>query len=85
MLTFCKVPCLFWVLFYFLRVSWSPGWPRSHCVAKDDLEHMIFLPLSPKCWGFGHVPPYLAWKVTLRMRNSLGVAKNTIPDTQQAL
>lgn len=28
-------------------ISFSPGWPQTHCVAKDDLEPQILLPLSP--------------------------------------
>lgn len=29
--------------------SHSPGWPQTHCAAKDDLELLILPPLPPKC------------------------------------
>lgn len=39
---------------FFETVSHSPSWPRIHCVAKDDLELMLLLPLSPKSWCHRH-------------------------------
>lgn len=30
-----------------LKWSHSPKWPRTHCVAKGDLELLIPLPLLP--------------------------------------
>lgn len=45
---FCLSFQLF-LLFFFLRVSHSPGWPQTSYVAKDDPELLIFLPLCPPC------------------------------------
>lgn len=33
------------------RVSYGPGWPRTHYVTKDDLELPILLPLH--LWSAG--------------------------------
>lgn len=39
------------------RVSCSPGWPPTHCTARDDLDDLlIFLPLSPKFWDYRYKP-----------------------------
>lgn len=45
---------LFWDM-----VSCSPTWCLTHYVAKNDLEHLIFLPLYPESWDCTCVPPCL--------------------------
>jgi hypothetical protein len=35
----------------------SSGKPQAHFVAEASLELVTFLPQSPKCWDFRHVPP----------------------------
>lgn len=34
------------------QVLRSPGRPRIYYVAKKDLEPLILLSLSPRCWGY---------------------------------
>lgn len=31
------------------RTSNSTDWPEAHCVAEEDLEYLILLPLPPRC------------------------------------
>lgn len=40
-------------------VSCNPDYSQILHVLKNNLEHLVFLPLSPKCWGFKHVSPCL--------------------------
>lgn len=42
------------------HVACSSGCPQTLCVAKDDLELLIFLPPPSASWDYWHVPPYLA-------------------------
>lgn len=35
--------------------SHSPGWPRTPCVAEDDHEILILLPLRPQCPEYKYV------------------------------
>lgn len=44
---FCLFFQLFLLLFFFLRVSYSTGWPQTSYVTKDDPELLIFLLLCP--------------------------------------
>lgn len=41
------------------RVSCSLYWPLTYCVAEDDPEFLILLPLPPKSWSSRCVPPCL--------------------------
>ena len=34
------------------RVSRSPGWLRTHAVARDNPKFLILLPLTPKWWDY---------------------------------
>lgn len=45
----------FWNYFCFVL-----GWSWIFCVAKDDLEFLILLTPSHKCWNYRYVPPDLA-------------------------
>jgi hypothetical protein len=40
----------FFFLFFWRQGLSSPGWPGTSYVAQADLELLILLPLSPKCW-----------------------------------
>lgn len=31
---------------------YSPGWPETPCVAKDNLELLMLLPLPLECWDY---------------------------------
>lgn len=42
------------------HVARSSGCPQTLCIAKDDLELLIFLPPPSVSWDYWHVPPYLA-------------------------
>lgn len=37
----------------------EPRLISTHCVAKDALELLIFLPLIPECWDYGFLSPHL--------------------------
>lgn len=43
-------------LFYLLRVSCIPSWPKAHFAAEDDVEHLILQPPPPKWWDCRSVP-----------------------------
>lgn len=43
--------------------SYIPGWPGTECVAKGDLELLVPLPPLPECWDYGHMAPYLLYRV----------------------
>lgn len=48
---------LVWVLIIFKTVSFSTGWSQPFYVGRNDLEILIFLPSSPKCWDKRCTPP----------------------------
>lgn len=41
--------CLFLVLIFSSKVSYSSDWTQTHSAAKAGLESLIFLPLPPEC------------------------------------
>ena len=68
------------VVFFFLRVSHSTGWPQTSYIAKDDSELLIFLPLPPPCpddsgchhaWLVGQNPGFCARWVSTAHREPL--------------
>lgn len=45
------------VLWFLYRVSFTLGWPQTHCVETSQ----VFLPLPPsQCWDYRHRPPHSA-------------------------
>lgn len=51
-----KIVCFF----FGNEVSCIPDWLQIHFVAEGDFEHLIFLPLPPKCWGYSPATSYPA-------------------------
>lgn len=43
--------------------SCSPRWPRSHCIAEHNLDHLFLLPPSPGYWlAYRDAPWQPAWE-----------------------
>lgn len=42
----------------------SPDCLWIYSVSRDDLEFLLFLPVSPNCWDYRHVSPYQSWSYT---------------------
>ena len=38
-------------------LSYVSSWPQIYCLAKDDLELVIFLLPPPRCWDYRYAPP----------------------------
>jgi hypothetical protein len=51
----------FFFFFFETRVLCRIGWLRTHYVASDDLELLVFLPLSPAGWDYCHMLPSLVY------------------------
>lgn len=64
--------CLF-VLCFWDRLPYIPGWPPLCCIVKDDLELLILLLPLPKYWNHRHDPPCQGTK----FRASFMLSNNT--------
>lgn len=41
---------------FVFRISCTPGWPQTSCVAKDDLGFLMALAPPPERWDYRHNP-----------------------------
>lgn len=62
-LSFSPSPSISFFLPFWRRISQSPDWPQSHCVAKDNLRLLILQSPPPECWDNCHVPACLFYTV----------------------
>lgn len=64
----------------------SPSWDFSGSKAcYGDLEHLLLIPQSPKCWDYRFVPPYQTWMVLGIQPKSLLLHQITSPDPFRSL
>jgi len=50
---------------FVLRQTIAQADLKNHCVAEDNFQLLILLPLPPKCWNYRHATaiPRLEWLI----------------------